>query len=433
MEGYNLTDIGKNIIYKMVLPNGLKIFYHRDPYLKNSGSIRFDFNVGHQNDKLSNLSHLTEHLLGGYIQDKSFLESFKDRDNASTTVNHTSYYTYNAKDFYPALESYLDSFMRPKIDSRLEAEKQIVLIENQMHLDNLSDKNLFLLKVLHNDFPCYEDLQKSLIDLPKITLADVKKHISTYYVPNNCEIYLSARYKPQEVLTKIIALTQNWQPNQDLPHIPSKLSQLPAQSFVDQEKTLSNYIIYATQVEVTLKNFLQLCLLEQVLETSKANFSTGYEEARFKKPLSYYTINLIVPGKGIVGLETQTDPAKTTALMEALKATLQANKEYLKKTLNEGPTDSNEEEVIPRFIKGIYAFSDDPSCLPILASFNTSISDIINIVDTFTSESILSFYDEILSKNQWNYYVHGTLSEEDMSKYSMIYEGLDIEAPSFLA
>ena len=197
---------GKYIATK--LDNGAKLFYAKNKINK-STCVDVLFNCGSRCDTIPGLAHFTEHMFFTGTKTLSKEEISKKyatfiRTNAYTNVREIAF---TGTIFSNELGNYLSTVAMLITESTfnqqaVENERKIINQEITEYSDKFEEiAHTFNLYNLYQIAPYKEKVTTvgSVKSIAKITSKDIKKFVKTYFVANNCEIYITSQqnaYKP---------------------------------------------------------------------------------------------------------------------------------------------------------------------------------------------------------------------------------------------
>lgn len=177
------------------LPNGLRVVHHRDNGPSHV-AVNLLYNVGARDESpdLTGMAHLFEHLMfGGSKNADSFdhhLEMAGGANNAWTSNDFTNFYDILPKDnVETAFWAESDRMLSPSLTERtLETQRGVVMEEFKQTCLNkpFGDMAHHLRNLLYTVHPYrYPTIGRSIDDIRRITLDDVRRFFFSHYAPNN--------------------------------------------------------------------------------------------------------------------------------------------------------------------------------------------------------------------------------------------------------
>jgi zinc protease len=198
------------------LDNGLRVLLledHRSPI----ASFQVWYRVGSRNEQAgtTGIAHFLEHLMfkgtptHGRGEFARLVEQNGGRDNAFTTQDVTSYFVdiaVDKLDLVIALEA--DRLQNLLLDpTEIESERQVVMEERRTRTEDdpsgvLGEETSALAFRAH---PYGAPIIGWMVDLRRITAADIRAFYHRYYVPNNALVVAVGDFSAPDLLAKIIA------------------------------------------------------------------------------------------------------------------------------------------------------------------------------------------------------------------------------------
>ena len=259
-------------------------------------TISFAVNVG-SNDESPNgngISHFLEHLIfegtkkyRTSLELNQVIDNFGGELNAMTSKNRTTVYLKVPKKFFKeALSVVSDMIIRPTFKKEIfEKEKQVVLHEIEQTYDEPRHYQwLVFEEALFKKHPAKQSIAGTTDIVSKITIADVKKHHSSYYTIENSLLVVNGNVGRREIALCEAAFA-------DLPHSKAvkKNATLEKNTFtkknVKKDIQLSHFIRgYKVPASGTKDGFV-LEVIEAIL--SKGQTGWMFDEFRIKRGLAY--------------------------------------------------------------------------------------------------------------------------------------------------
>ncbi len=260
------------------LSNGLRVITVELPHL-HSAELAIYIKVGGRNDPpgRTGLSHFLEHILFRGTEDyassleiESAFESLGGGINAATDADSTCFYgRIHPRFAVEGLEILSSLILRTNLDG-IELERRIIIEEALEDINQDGDEistDILTGRMLWPEHPLGEPTVGNLPDIGKITKKDLKKHLHTWYLPNNALIIAAGPLKHEQILSATDRFFGNWQPA-ELPSSIPVLEQLPtgpACRFVkDSDSQISIQLAFRTcrrsAPEMTTLKFLRRIL-----------------------------------------------------------------------------------------------------------------------------------------------------------------------------
>jgi zinc protease len=199
------------------LDNGLRVLLledHRNPV----ATFQVWYRVGSRNEVrgATGIAHFLEHLMfkgtprysrGRYSQ---LVEQNGGRDNAFTSHDVTSYFVDIAVDrLDQVIELEADRLAHLLLDAGdIESERQVVMEERRTRTDDDPDGALAeeTSAIAFRAHPYGAPIIGWMVDLERITRAEIAAFHGIYYVPNNALVVTAGDFDAREVLAKIEAV-----------------------------------------------------------------------------------------------------------------------------------------------------------------------------------------------------------------------------------
>ncbi len=225
-------------VVEATLDNGLRVLLledHRSPVV----SFQMWYRVGSRNELpgATGIAHFLEHMMfkgtptHGRGQFARVVEQNGGRDNAFTSHDVTSYFvdiTADKLDQVIALEADRMSNLLLNPDE-IKSERQVVMEERRTRTDDdpdgfLGEETSAIAFLAH---PYRQPVIGWMVDLQRITPAQITAFYRAYYVPNNALIVAAGDFKASELLERI---TQAFGPIPRRPAPPPVLAVEPTQA-----------------------------------------------------------------------------------------------------------------------------------------------------------------------------------------------------------
>lgn len=191
------------------LANGFKLIIMNKP---ERHSVQMDMyvktGVRWEGEKEIGITHLTEHMLfkgtSNYpstIEYSKAIANIGGDINAETGAESTSYSLWVGRGQYLAgLDLFLRLFSEPLLRNEdLLLEKKVILAE----LRECFDVDIYIDDILWRDHPLGYSVVEEKRNIKQLTIEDVKKHFSTYYVPNNMVMVVVGPVDIEQVILKV--------------------------------------------------------------------------------------------------------------------------------------------------------------------------------------------------------------------------------------
>jgi zinc protease len=201
-------------VEKFELDNGLTVLISED-HSAPVVSLQMWYHVGSKNERpgITGISHLCEHMMFrgtekyGPEEHSKIVQANGGIDNAGTSFDYTMYWEKLSNDKLElALELEAERLKRLRpTDENFPSERDVVMEERRMAIDNSPYGAVFeqLLNTAFAAHPYHWHVIGFMSDIENITVADLKEHYRTYYVPTNATVVVAGDVKPQEVMKLI--------------------------------------------------------------------------------------------------------------------------------------------------------------------------------------------------------------------------------------
>ncbi|MEZ0327380.1 MAG: M16 family metallopeptidase [Fimbriimonas sp.] len=195
------------------LSNGMKVILHEDHALP-IATINIWYAVGSKDeaDKRSGFAHLFEHLMfmgTNRVPGSQFdqlMEGAGGKNNASTTVDRTNFYSSGPSNLLPMLlwldADRMEALGKAMTQKKLDLQRDVVRNERRENTENTPYGEAYEAingLVYPKGHPYSTGVIGSHKDLEAASVEDVKKFFATYYVPNNATLVVAGDFKPEEV------------------------------------------------------------------------------------------------------------------------------------------------------------------------------------------------------------------------------------------
>ena len=201
-------------VEKFVLDNGLTVLISED-HSAPVVTLQIWFHVGSKNERpgITGISHLCEHMWFrgtekyGPEEHSKIIQANGGIDNAGTSFDYTMYWEKLSSDKLKLaleLEEERLKRLRPTDDNYL-SERDVVAEERRMAIDNSPYGAVFeqLLNSAYTAHPYHWHILGYMSDIRNTTVADLKEHYRTYYVPTNATVVVAGDVKPKEAMKLI--------------------------------------------------------------------------------------------------------------------------------------------------------------------------------------------------------------------------------------
>jgi zinc protease len=201
-------------VEKFVLDNGLTVLISED-HSAPVVTLQMWFHVGSKNETpgITGISHLCEHMMFrgtekyGPEEHSKIIQANGGIDNAGTSFDYTMYWEKLSNDKLElALELEAERLKRLRpTDENFPSERDVVMEERRMAIDNSPYGAVFeqLLNTAFTAHPYHWHVIGFMSDIENITVADLKEHYATYYVPTNVTVVVAGDVDPKEVMKLI--------------------------------------------------------------------------------------------------------------------------------------------------------------------------------------------------------------------------------------
>lgn len=241
--------------YKSIeLENGLKAQLIQNPY-ETVATVVLCLRVGGRENTLPGLSHLVEHVIHYFANDK-----YDKYEYANFVINHGGFYNAHSESdvtvyyfqidnnyFEQALDRFTHLFINPKFNkSIITKEIQAIQSEYEMKSSQRILTNV-MLKTLNTKHPHTIDVSGNANTLSDPNVIDhVKSFIKKYYGGNNMQLVIQSNrpIKQQEQLVK-----------QLFSKIPNGITPIDSkESYIDKPRIITYLQEYSTRIHKFLKS-----------------------------------------------------------------------------------------------------------------------------------------------------------------------------------
>lgn len=287
--------MNKNKLKKSTLKNGLKVISYEVE--GNIFSLGFGVKVGslYEDEKVSGISHLIEHMLFKGTKNRDIDEFNRDLEELATEIDiYTSYdQTVLGIDVIKTkgrktLEIVSDMIINPLFDEKeFKLEKKVILEEIKMGEDDPEDiayqglyKEAYSEK-WHNYY-----IAGTLKSVKATSLGEVTDYHKKYYVPNNSLICIASSYSHGEVVSMVEEYFGNWEKG-EITEIKEEYLSIPNKKIKRHKKGISqSHVIYAFDLkDLTREESIILTLLSEKI--GSGGNSILFKELRDKRGLAY--------------------------------------------------------------------------------------------------------------------------------------------------
>lgn len=236
------------------LTNGLRMVSVPLPHL-HSIELAVYCKVGARNDPpgRSGLSHFLEHMLfrgtadyASSLEIETAFEELGGSVNAATDADSTCFYARIHPDHAEQGLAILASMvLRPTLQG-VDLERRIIgeeALEDINEEGVVTNPDLVMGRLLWPGHPLGGATVGSLEDIERISEADLRQHLSTWYRPSNAVVVVAGPHDPAVMLTAVQHCFGSWEPQPTPPvaELPPRLSPTPRFAFVpdaDSQLTL---------------------------------------------------------------------------------------------------------------------------------------------------------------------------------------------------
>lgn len=287
--------MNKNKLKKSTLKNGLNVISYEVE--GNIFSLGFGVKVGslYEDEKVSGISHLIEHMLFKGTKNRDIDEFNRDLEELATEIDiYTSYdQTVLGIDVIKnkgrkTLEIVSDMIINPLFDEKeFKLEKKVILEEIKMGEDDPEDiayQGLYkeaYSKKWHNYY-----IAGTLKSVKSTTIEEVINHHNKYYVPNNSLICIASSYSHEEIVLMVEEYFGSWVAG-EVSEIKEEYLAIPNKKLKRHKKGISqSHVIYAFDLkDLTREESIILTLLSEKL--GSGGNSILFKELRDKRGLAY--------------------------------------------------------------------------------------------------------------------------------------------------
>jgi len=419
--------------------NGLQLFYIHNK-INNATGINISFSCGSRCDKnIAGLSHFVEHMFFTGTKDENkeqISQKYFDfiRVNAYTNTREICFtgeiLTTELKDYLSLVKTMiLSSTFSPKA---VEEEKKVVIQEIVRDNDKYDEKSARVFSALLYGEKYYEDgVLGNISSVEKITSKDVKNYVKTYFVANNCKVYISSPLS----FSKIKSLVKNnfaifLKENKSLNVLPYFSSTIQHGSKLQsiKENIDKNFLRLAFKLDwgydANLKKLATLSLLSNIMDDMTDG---AINDLRLKNGLVYSASTYIVHNEHDSVLVFKTDLSS-----ENIKKCIDVFSEYLKK-LKTNKISSEQLKKYKRIDKyyhetEIETLADRMQYLKNIAKSGKYIDEKMYYKEAvkITKEDVNSLIDELFDSNEFICSIYGNAKKSDIYSLEQINKKLFI-------
>lgn len=197
-------------IKSTILNNGVKLYTDLNKNV-NTVIISFVVHTGSfgEEENEHGLAHFTEHMLFKGTVNRTATEISNSIEkvgglfDACTFFNFTKYYCVLPYDKYECgLDILSDIIWNNTIpEEEFDMEKQVILEEIKMYMDNPSDLALDeLMGVMNKQYPNRQSISGTIEDVSNITREQMINFINKYYIPKNISIVVTGNFDENKVI-----------------------------------------------------------------------------------------------------------------------------------------------------------------------------------------------------------------------------------------
>jgi predicted Zn-dependent peptidase len=258
----SLFAFAQSVSYeKYELPNGMTVILHEDHSLP-TAVVNIWYYVGAKDEVAgrSGFAHLFEHLMfmgtervpGNEFD--TIMEERGGRNNASTSLDRTNYYSFGPSELLPTLlwldADRLEDLAKAMTQEKLDKQRDVVRNERRQGYENAPYGEAFLRinKLMYpQGHPYHDNVIGSHEDLEAATLEDVKNFFNTYYVPSNASLVVAGDFESSEIRPIVNQLFGTLPPKSEPMHrlaAPVRVDRVIRNSVVDAVQAPRIYMVF---------------------------------------------------------------------------------------------------------------------------------------------------------------------------------------------
>lgn len=410
------------IFQKTELPNKLRIITASLPYTR-SVCVSIFIGAGSRHEKEGGIAHFVEHLLFKGTQKRATAKELSEAIegvggvlNGETDKEMSILWSKVARPHFPlAIDVLSDMLLHSKFEPQeIEKERQVIIDEIKMHLDNPSYRaDILIDELLWPGHPLGREVAGTKETVSQIDRESILEFVSQYYVPNNTVISIAGNVEHKEVVEALGEIFSLWHPKELIPFQP-----------VEEQKEGSRFKLEAKEIEQT-----HLCLgLHGISYLHPDRFALDllnillgegmssrlFLEIREKRGLAYginsYVLHFQDTGSLIVS--AGVDPKRFESALQAILEELEKIKEEI-----------SEEELkrAKEFAKGrlLLRMEDTRNVAnwaggqELLIGKILSLDEVLNIIDSLTPEDLKRVAKKIIQKDKIHLAVVGPPYKEE--------------------
>ncbi len=317
---------GASRIVEATLENGLTVLLleeRKAPVV----TVQVWYKVGSRNEVpgTTGVSHLLEHMMFKGAPSEApgtfsrIVQKNGGRDNAFTSDDYTAYFENLASDrLLLALRLEADRMRSLRVDpADVAAEKKVIMEERRLRVDDdpISATGEELLAVAFKAHPYRHPIIGWASDIEGLTAEDVRRHYSTYYVPNNATLIVVGDFNAQDLLPVIRGLFESIPRGPEPPAVRVREPEQRGERrvVVRREAELPFVFIGYHAPSLTDPDSFALEVLETLLAEGKSSrlhqhlvydkqlalFAGGSYSRVSRDPHLLYVYASVMPGKGV--------------------------------------------------------------------------------------------------------------------------------------
>lgn len=267
--------MNKNKYVRHVFNSGLTLFYAKNKINKSS-SVEINFDCGSRCDgEKAGLAHFCEHMFFTGTKTESKQEISKKyfdfiRVNAYTGTDYIRFvgdiFTKELKNYLALISNMINnSTFKPKA---VEEEKKVV-VQEIVGMNDEHDRNshLQMQHLMYKEKYHLEGVLGTEKSVNSITSQDVKKFVKTYFVSNNCNVYVVSplSFKHVKALVEENLVLNSNSKFEPLPYLPNDMTDQTAMKQISKDID-KNLLTIAFKVPYGYKDIKEIEALDMICD-----------------------------------------------------------------------------------------------------------------------------------------------------------------------
>jgi predicted Zn-dependent peptidase len=313
-----------------ILPNGLTIVGEYNDAAR-SVAIGFFTRTGSRDEtpEISGVSHFLEHMMfkgserrAAEEVDREFAEMGANY-NAFTSNENTVYYGAVLPEFQERLIDLLADMLRPSLRQEdFDTEKQVILEEIAMYKDRPTYSVYELARMTyHHGHPLGNSVLGSTESISALQRDQMMEYFNRRYAPNNMVVTLTGNYDWEAAIAQVERVCGQWQP-MDTPRVLSQPQAIPQEHMRAEPQRDRVYLAAVAPAPSAQDNARYAAdVLASIIgdgRGSRLYWALVHPGLARSADISYYEQD----GAGAFYIFVSCDPARTTEVIDILRATL---------------------------------------------------------------------------------------------------------------